>query len=335
MLSINKNQKILNNIKTRLLLFAIPGCRSKNYSRHLEIFEKHKHSHKREYKDKTVLFVFAGRKDRMSLLMIYLKDLLTKKLVDYIHIWNFARNKDDFKWVKNLQDTQSQIVVFTPDIFSDLPEHPQTLYREAYQFYSDPFFYNSLFIKCDDDIVYIDTSEQSFNRFLKKIKRINSAAPYYAVSANVINNSICAYFQQNHKNLLPDNIFFFPFPADQGQRGKAMESYWEGGKKSQILHEYFINHKEKFISESQKRGNVMVDIGVRFSINFIGFKPAIFSFFLKNKFFLDDEYYFSIRISKQLRKQIMIYMPLTVSHLSYFSQPLQNDTLLIEKYYNL
>jgi len=161
-----KNINLLNTLKARLLLFTKPGYRSKRDSRYHEIFEKHKLSHKKDYKDKTVLFVFAGRKDRMTILTTYLKELLAKELVDYIHIWNFARNENDFKWVKSLQDTQNQIVVFTPGTFSDLAENPQILYREAYQFYSNPFFYNSLFIKCDDDIVYIDTSEQSFNLFL-------------------------------------------------------------------------------------------------------------------------------------------------------------------------
>jgi len=192
--------------------------------------------------------------------------------------------------------------------------------------------YDRLLENSVDLIAGLDVGSKAF---LNKIKYISSSSPYYAVSANVINNGICAYFQQNKTSLLPEEISIFPFPADQGQRGKATEAYWEDGKKSQILHEYFINHKERFISESQKQGEAMVGVGDRFSINFIGFKPPIFSFFLKDKLFLDDEYYFSVRVSKQLRKKILICMPLTVSHLSYFSQSRQDDSMLIEKYKNL
>jgi hypothetical protein len=55
------------------------------------------------YKDKTILFIFAGRQDRMSLLLSCLKFLIRKDLIGYVHIWNFARTEEDFIWIQSLK----------------------------------------------------------------------------------------------------------------------------------------------------------------------------------------------------------------------------------------
>lgn len=187
----------------------------------------------------------------MSLLLPYLKDLITQQLIDYVHLWNFARTKEDFIWTQSLKK-ENKFVLFSTSNQTDLPKNPYQSYKAVYKFYSMSYFKDSYFIKCDDDIVYIDTSKDSFNSFLNKIKTITEKSSYYLVSANVINNGVCAYAQQNKCNLIPNNMVLFPFPNENNKLGYAIEKYWEHGKKSQILHEYFIANKQEFISDSKK-----------------------------------------------------------------------------------
>jgi GT2 family glycosyltransferase len=47
-----------------------------------------------------VLITFAGRRDRMELLARYVAEALRRNLVDEWHIWNFARDEADDRWLK-------------------------------------------------------------------------------------------------------------------------------------------------------------------------------------------------------------------------------------------
>jgi len=324
---------IPTNLQVRLLILKQRNFRVLRTAKLCDVFAFKHHQEKIDYTNKTILFVFAGREDRMSLLLSYLKELVDKKLVDYVHIWNFARNKADFEWVKSIEDKSKQLFVFSPQNFTNLANYAYTLYNAAYRYYDCPQFSKSRFIKCDDDIVYIDTSEDTFGYFLKMIKEIDSESPQYLVSANVINNGVCAYIQQNESHLIPKDVGYFDFPNDRCWGG-AHAAYWDDGKKSQFLHQYFILNRDNFISQSKVCGCKEVEMGVRFSINFIGFNRRVISLFVKDRDNdTDDEQWLTVELSKLLQKKVMICMPLVVSHLSFYTQKKsQNDDFLLDEY---
>jgi hypothetical protein len=75
-------------------------------------------------KERTILTVFSGRKDRMRVLLKYMKRALELKLIDEVHLWNYTRNDldDEFlKSISNLKRSSSTndgryIEIYTPII---------------------------------------------------------------------------------------------------------------------------------------------------------------------------------------------------------------------------
>ncbi len=283
--------------------------------------------------DCTILFVFAGRKDRMSASMVYLNQLLKQKSVDYIHIWNFSRNISDFNWVKSLNDPEKKIYVFSPVNFGKYTHYAYRLYKTAYSFYTKDCYRKINFIKSDDDMVFIETDKELFKQFVHQIKLINEPqSSHFLVSSNVVNNGVCAYYQQKEFKLIPHDIGDCYFPCDNDIPGFAMEAYWDGGEKSEKLHHYFLAKSKNFINMARVIDPVNIKIGTRVSINFIGFKQDSIKKFLKSRC-QDDEKFLTAELSNQLNKHVQIFMPLVSSHLSYFTQSLQNDDDLIVKYF--
>ena len=237
------------------------------------------------HKGKTIFFIFGGRKDRMSLLMHYVEKLLDQKQIDYVHIWNFARTKEDYKWLKSLEDEEKKIFVFS---FNNYFTHEITtstilMWSLPYPFYRDPQFGESYFVKCDDDIVYIDA--EKFNSFLDKVKEINQDSEHYMVSANVINNGACIYFQYNKYNFF-QNIIFDKY-LENPNRG-FREIYHDSENVSEKLHNSFLENKKDFISKARSLSVELLDIDWYHSINFIGFKQEILPKNIDYKHFNDE-----------------------------------------------
>lgn len=55
-------------------------------------------------KEKTILSVFSGREDRMKVLMKYLYKALDLKMIDEVHLWNYIRNPEDFKYISSISN---------------------------------------------------------------------------------------------------------------------------------------------------------------------------------------------------------------------------------------
>lgn len=53
---------------------------------------------------KVILTVFAGREDRMSVLLKYLKKSLELKLIDEVHLWNYTRKIEDDKYLRKISN---------------------------------------------------------------------------------------------------------------------------------------------------------------------------------------------------------------------------------------
>jgi hypothetical protein len=49
---------------------------------------------------RTILVTFAGRRDRMTLLTHYVEAAIARGLIDEWHVWEFARNADDARWLR-------------------------------------------------------------------------------------------------------------------------------------------------------------------------------------------------------------------------------------------
>lgn len=110
--------------------------------------------------------------------------------VEY-HIWNFARNDTDRAYIKTISGPQ--ITVFNgtsagfaaPATTGDGEQFGANEHNAAYHHYSQPKFRDHLFMKVDDDIVFLETAR--FRTFVAAI----AAHPTAVLAANIINNGAC------------------------------------------------------------------------------------------------------------------------------------------------
>jgi hypothetical protein len=192
-------------------------------------------------------------------------------------------------------------------------------WKNYYQYYVKEEFKNSIILKCDDDIVFIDLTK--FNKYIDFIKNND----YDLVFANTINNGVSAYYQQNKYNLIPKDLMNLEYP-NNGLCG----SLWESGTKAEKLHNYFIENNQKFLDYNYN--NDIIDIKTRFSINFFGFKGK--NWFKIKDCFKDDEHILTVDYVKNRGFRNVLYTDFYVAHLSFYKQieTKINIDSLIKKY---
>jgi len=178
-------------------------------------------------------------------------------------------------------------------------------YIAAYQYYAAQrdAHESDLFLKCDDDIVYVD-----LDRLRDFIAYRRAHEEHFLVSANVLNNGVCAHFQQQ--------LGALPAQGPQFERppGGLCGSLWASGAKAEALHRTFLSAPARFTLANPEA----IVWNERVSINFIAFLgkdlvhiPDVMA---------DDEHEMCYGVRKRARKTNCIYMPFVVAHLSFYKQ---------------
>lgn len=181
----------------------------------------------------------------------------------------------------------------------------QMPYWQAYEYYAArcEAFSGAVFLKCDDDIVYLDIDKlDGFIQF----RRANPH--YFVVSANVVNNGVCAYFQQAAGSI-PPSVGHFECPP-----GGFGGSLWESAERAVQLHAFFLGNGGKTLALPTP----VVDWTERQSINFIAWlgRDLVHMALPKG----DDEHALTIGVPAYLDRPTAIYSDFTVSHLSFGPQ---------------
>lgn len=235
--------------------------------------------------------VFKSKVNNINFPDIYLNNIPTDHIDLYVRAgWGYSLE------LLNSNGTHQQ---FIGDIGESLP------YFQAYQYYAERYaeFRDDIFLKCDDDIVYID--ESGFPGFVETIRQNTK---YFIISANIINNGICAYLQQKSGNL-PEELGIFECP-ENGFGG----SLWESGEKAYQLHKFFVeNGAMKMPLESS-----LVEWNLRNSINFIGWRGEELRYMALPQG--DDEHMLTVTIPQLLNRKTAIYSDFMVGHLSFYPQ---------------
>lgn len=128
----------------------------------------------------TTIFCFAGRRANMELQLPYIRKLLAEHSDVEYHIWNTARNDDDYQYLKTISGER----IWVNNWFYSSKE-PWKAFNRIYHHYTMPWFQDHLLVKIDDDIVFLETD--SWTKFVAAIE----ANPDHIVSAKVINNGAC------------------------------------------------------------------------------------------------------------------------------------------------
>jgi hypothetical protein len=178
-------------------------------------------------------------------------------------------------------------------------------YWQAYDFYAKRLktFADSVFLKCDDDIVYMDI--EKLGDFIE-FRRTNPK--YLVVSANVVNNGVCAHWQQLAGSI-PERVGHFERPP-----GGFGGSLWLSAERANELHDYFLQTNNKQLPLPSK----VIEWTERQSINFVAWLGRDLVHMAVPKG--DDEGTLTVDLPTLLDRPTAIYSDFTVSHLSFGPQ---------------
>ena len=223
-----------------------------------------------------VIFSFAGREEYMSLQTKYVDDMLSRIPQAEFHIWNFSRKQSDNEYLQNLAACSGRIRIFN-EFYEG--ENKQTIcqkkigficscvrcrvgkWSEPYKFYaSNAEYSNSIFMKIDDDIVFVESKK--INDFVALITQ----NPGKIVTADVINNGRCASADPlQRKTLLAANIAPKETPARWFMLCVSREFFF-------LSHKYFF---ENFYYVMSQEISLLELQDGRLSINFIAFDASM------------------------------------------------------------
>lgn len=179
------------------------------------------------------------------------------------------------------------------------------VWLDFYRFYAARAveYADHVILKCDDDMVYLQLDRlEDFIRFRLAHRE------WFLVSANVINNNICAYNQQAG-GAIPHTLMELELP-DGGFGG----TLWANGTLAEKLHDHFLDDRAAF----ERLPAQPISWTQRLSINFIswmGRDSAYMSAYMN-----DDEHSVSIEIPRWLRRPNCIYPGFLASHLTFHTQ---------------
>ncbi len=254
--------------------------------------------------EKVIIFCFAGRKQYLDIQLKYIIRLLnTHSNIEY-HLWNFSRNDDDNNYLRELPNQHDRIKIFNQfyegnntntncikkvGVLCSCTKCRVGKWSEPYKYYDSNYeiYQNSLFIKMDDDVVFISINK--INQYIECILQ----NPDKIISANLINNGVCAFYDENMKRRVIDSNLL--------TMNSSIEDFWflcTNKTFFHLSHDYFIEMLEK-----EKERNPIVKIfeekelltptrRCRFSINTIGFTYNVMkqiSYLLRNEVSIGDE----------------------------------------------
>lgn len=130
-----------------------------------------------------VMFMFGGRKADVELQLPFVLRILDEHPEVIYHLWDLARNPEDSEYLQSLKTLHPHLYVMTQ--FSGAVE-PWVHFDDVYRFYTDVHWREHLFVKLDDDVVFLET--ERWSNFIGAIE----SNPQAVVSAKVVNNGACA-----------------------------------------------------------------------------------------------------------------------------------------------
>ena len=131
---------------------------------------------------KTIVVTFAGRKKFMEILFPYIKKYEHK--IDEYHIYAATNNQEDLDYIEKFSSENEFVKVFGAEPGRD----PIYLWNECYKNSQDE---NSVYLKLDDDIVFIDDS--LFTDFLE-FRKDNPQYPI--IYPMIVNNLYTSWILQ-------------------------------------------------------------------------------------------------------------------------------------------
>lgn len=256
-----------------------------------------------------VLVTPSGRRKYQSILFKYIEKY--SAIIDEYRIWVNTKNINDINWFKNLEKKYDWVTLDTREYISGN--------RSINQFFNKCIDNNTIYIRLDDDILYLDSN------FLQNLIECRIAHPeYFLVYGNIINNGICSFFHQRH-NIININCIL---------KYNAMSNLWASGLLAEQIHNIFIDDINNNDTKKYQIDNRIISNKHRFSINAISWFGAEFSKFngyINSK--EDEEKFLTQLYPSSIEKNNFLCGSAICSHFAYYPQRKYLDTKdIIHKY---
>ena len=192
---------------------------------------------------KVVIFTFAGRRANLELQLPFIRRILAEHSRVEYHIWDLSRTLEDHLWLRTIEGDR---IVLHNEFYGS--KKPHRRFKDVYSHYTHPVYRDTVFVKIDDDIVFIEVGR--FDDLIAAVR----ANPDAIVSANVINNGACALLDARLCRDLPrmDSV--------------PLEAYLSA-EFARVSHEYFFKWWA-YLLEGPVTAYLVDDW---LSINFIGY----------------------------------------------------------------
>ena len=274
----------------------------------------------------TKICVFLGREKNMVILHKYIELGLQENIINEYHMFDFSRNMLDHNFIKI--EYERLISIYPTQIFlhNSLENYDKLSKKEKVKSQTNwnPFYKtlatklydeNSIIIKCDDDILFIDIYALK-NALNDRWKDKES----FLIHSNCINNGVCAYYLRNNFPMLKEKLSIYP-------KGGILGALFEKPELAYAMHLQFLKDINNDISNLN---NYIIDdvyFSSRISINFILIRGEDIKY-LENVS-TNDEYELSSKIPEELLRKNKIKGDLITSHLSY---QMQDKIILSQNY---
>jgi hypothetical protein len=122
------------------------------------------------------VFVFAGRRPNLEIQMPFLRRILDDHPDVEVHLWDLCRTKEDSRYLRTLHGDRVQVK-------TSFRIHGQSNgIRNVWDHYALPEYKDCVFVKCDDDDLFIETD--AFDSFVQAAVDNSDSV----ISALTINN---------------------------------------------------------------------------------------------------------------------------------------------------
>ncbi|UGU31390.1 hypothetical protein LT350_33760 [Mycolicibacterium smegmatis] len=130
---------------------------------------------------RTILYVFAGRRENLEIALPYYRDILNRNPDTEVHIWDLSqrdRTGANHRYLASIE-TSDRLKVRTEFYGNFSTSRGQAL---VWKHYGESRYADCTFVKIDDDVLFLDT--KNFKEFVRRARR----RPDVVTSALTINN---------------------------------------------------------------------------------------------------------------------------------------------------
>ena len=249
---------------------------------------------------KVVICIAAGRWRHMEILLKHLDKY--REVVDRVDLWVNCVDAEDRQRLRITAALDAHYrLVELPDITII---DPAVLWHSVCKFYRYACDVDTIYIKCDDDIVWVDDVEH-FRKFLDF--RIDNEK-YFLISANVIVNAICDHLHQK-AGCLPEHLEVIAYDAHDSK-------VFSEGKSVEAIHEHVLSNQGPDARRWDLSTEHEVDDNARICINFVCWFGKDFAAFM-GEVPKEDETWLTTIKTKELNRSVGICPDFGCVHYSF------------------